>query len=80
MPVTFELGVLLSAFAALFGMLGLNGLPQPYHPVFKHSRFAGVTDDRFFLAVEATDPKFDAKRVESLLAETGGAHIELVED
>jgi hypothetical protein len=78
-PVTFELGVLLSAFAALFGMLGLNGLPRPYHPVFTHSRFSRATDDRFFLAVEAADPLFEAQRVRKLLAETGGAHVELVE-
>ena len=77
-PITFELGVLFSAFAALLGMLALNRLPQPYHPVFTHSRFHRVTDDRFFLAVESEDPLFNVERAERDLADAGGIHVEVL--
>jgi len=78
-PVTFELTVLFSAFAAVFGMFALNGLPRLYHPVFNYTKFAGATDDKFLLAIEATDPKFDAEQSARLLATLGAHSVQLVE-
>jgi hypothetical protein len=62
-----------ASFAAVLGMIGLNGLPMPYHPVFNAPRFALASRDRFFLCIEARDPKFDRESCRRFL-ETLGAH------
>lgn len=79
-PVTFECMVLLSGFGAVFGMFFLNRLPRLHHPIFQHSSIWRVTDDRFFLSIEATDPKFDSHQTPRLLESLGGKHVEILED
>jgi len=78
-PIMFELSVLLSAFGAVIGMLALNKLPQYYHPFFNYTRAAGATNDRFLLAIEAKDPRFQSDEVKLLLENLGSRHTELVE-
>jgi len=65
--VTFEMTILFGGISAVFGMLALNGLPMPYHPVFNVPRFVLASKDRFFLIVFATDPKYDAKGTRQFL-------------
>jgi len=79
-PITFEMGVLFAAFTSLFGMLALNGLPRFNHPLFRSERFLRVSDDRYMIAVEADDPKFDPEQTRAFLESLGGTDIELIED
>lgn len=79
-PVMFELTILFSAFAVLFGLLGLIQLPRLNHPLFASKQFHRATDDGFFIAIEARDAKFSPEGTRDLLAEIGGDNIELVEE
>jgi hypothetical protein len=74
---TFETTILIAAFAAVLGMLGLNGLPMPYHPVFNTPRFALASRDRFFLCIESRDPKFHREKTRDFLE---GLHPSVVMD
>ncbi len=66
-PATFELTILLASFTAVFGMILLNGLPQPYHPVFNVPRFALATREKFFLLIERKDANFDYEKTKSFM-------------
>jgi hypothetical protein len=67
-PPAYELTILFAAFTAGISMLMLNGLPQPYHPVFNAERFRLASQDKFFLVIEAADPKFRADETRAFLA------------
>lgn len=79
-PVTFELTILLSAFGAVFGMFFLNGLPKHHNPLFNSERFKGVTNDKFFVCIEAGDSLFNEEKVMKVLKDAGATHIEHVYD
>jgi hypothetical protein len=71
-PVTFECTILLAAFSAVMGMLALNGLPRPHHPLFNVPAFQLASQDRFFLCLESKDPKFEHEEARRFLAGLGG--------
>jgi hypothetical protein len=75
----YELTILFSALTTAIGMILLNGFPSPYHPVFNIERFSMASSDKFFLVIEAGDPKFDARVAAELLRSTGARGVYDVE-
>jgi hypothetical protein len=73
--VTFEMAVLFAGIAAVFGMLALNGLPMPHHPTFNAPGFEGASRDRFFLCIEAIDPRFHAGTTRTFLEDLHPARV-----
>lgn len=79
-PVTFELTILSSAIAAVFGMFGLNGLPRPHHPIFNTPNFDRSTTDHYFICIEAEDPEFDEDKVTAFLNDLNPEAVNTITD
>ena len=79
-PVSYELTILFTAFATIGGMFLLNQLPMHYHPVLKAPQFVRASDDRFFIVIEANDPKFNAAQTRTLLEQAGGKDLVELEE
>lgn len=79
-PISYELTILFTTFATIIGMFVINGLPMHYHPVLKYRNMRRATDDRFFIVIESSDPRFDPKGTRELLARVGGSEIEELEE
>jgi len=79
-PVAFETTILFAAISALVGMLALNGLPQLSHPLFSNRSFKRVTDDRFFISIEAQDPLFEVAKTRELLESVSDQPVEEIEE
>jgi ActD protein len=78
-PITFEMTVLLSALSGVVGMFLINGLPMPYHPVFDAPHFERASSDRFFLCIEARDPRFDREETRKFLESLNPLRVSEVE-
>lgn len=74
-PVSYECTILFAAFSAAIGMFIYNRLPMPYHPIFNAMNFERASQDKFFLAIEAVDPQYDAKKIESLMKSHGAVEV-----
>lgn len=74
-PPAYELTILLASFAAMLGMLFLNGLPKPYHPVFNVPRFSLATREKFFLLIETSDPGFEYEKTRSFMEGLGAQEV-----
>ena len=72
---SYELTILFSALATAGGMIALNGLPQPYHPVFNAPRFSLASSDKFFLVVESIDPRYEGDKTSRFLQEIGAKGV-----
>jgi ActD protein len=79
-PISYELTILFTAFATIFGMFFLNKLPMHYHPVMKAPQFVRAMDDRFYIVIEANDPKFNPAQTRALLEQIGGKDIAEIEE
>jgi hypothetical protein len=79
-PIMFELTVLLSGLATFAGLIALNKLPRPFHPLDRYAPFRRVTDDKFFISIEAADPQFETDQAQQFLSEIGGQNVALVEE
>ena len=77
-PITFECAILGGAAGAILGFLFFARLPQPHHELFESERFERVTDDAFFISIEASDPGFDREKTQALLEGLGATHIESI--
>jgi hypothetical protein len=79
-PILFELTVLFAAIGTLLGLLGLNKLPMLHNPLFQSERFRHATDDRFFVVIEADDPKFDSRETHDFLDSLGATAVEVINE
>ncbi len=79
-PISYELTILFTAFATIIGMFILNKLPMHYHPVMKAPQFVRASDDRFYIVIEANDPKFNPVQTRALLQQIGGKDIAELEE